>query len=254
MRLSGFGVGSISFEITGSSGAPVSIAGSIADVTDLSSVANAINQVTGQTGVVAVADNKGNLNLISENGENIGIGNFTTNNTTNTTVDMIARNFDNTANASGAATVTLTSGGTDSALVTGVVRLNGGGNGFTFSGSTTQFAAGTQGGSSLTAVSSINVSTPEGAQSSISIIDGAISSIDAFRASLGAVQNRLSSTIVNVDNIAENAAAARSRIRDTDYAQETSELAKNQVLQSAGLSVLTQANASSQQVLQLIQG
>ncbi|MCF6192847.1 MAG: hypothetical protein L3J46_00750 [Kangiellaceae bacterium] len=68
------------------------------------------------------------------------------------------------------------------------------------------------------------------------------------------MQNRLTSTINNLRSIIENVSAARSRIRDTDYAVETSNLAKNQVLQQAGLSVLSQANASSQSVLALLQG
>ena len=67
------------------------------------------------------------------------------------------------------------------------------------------------------------------------------------------VQNRFQSTISNLNNVAENASAARSRIRDTDYAAETAQLAKNQVLQQAGLAVLAQANASSQSVLSLLQ-
>ena len=108
--------------------------------------------------------------------------------------------------------------------------------------------------STLSAVDTIDISTTIGAQISLTIIDEAITSIDSTRAQLGAVQNRLSSTISNLQNIVENVSAARSRIRDTDYAIETSNLAKNQVLQQAGLSVLSQANASSQSVLTLLQG
>ncbi|MGX5174558.1 flagellin N-terminal helical domain-containing protein [Aliikangiella sp. IMCC44653] len=103
-------------------------------------------------------------------------------------------------------------------------------------------------------VSDLDISTNTGAQSAISVVDASIKQIDRNRADLGAVQNRLSSTISNLQSIIENVAAARSRIRDTDYAVETSNLSKNQVLQQAGLSVLTQANASSQSVLTLLQG
>ncbi|MCW8878764.1 MAG: flagellin [Kangiellaceae bacterium] len=103
-------------------------------------------------------------------------------------------------------------------------------------------------------VSDLDISTNTGAQNAIAVVDASIKQIDSNRADLGAVQNRLSSTISNLQSIVENVAAARSRIRDTDYASETSELAKNQVLQQAGLSVLSQANASSQSVLSLLQG
>ncbi len=103
-------------------------------------------------------------------------------------------------------------------------------------------------------VSDLDISTNAGAQNAIAVVDASIKQIDSNRADLGAVQNRLSSTISNLQSIVENVAAARSRIRDTDYAEETSELSKNQVLQQAGLSVLSQANASSQSVLSLLQG
>jgi len=254
VHLSSFGTGSVSLEITGFNTAPVSVAGSIADSTDLSAIANAINQFTGQTGVTAVASNDGNLSLISDRGNDIGIGNFTTSSTADNTLTVQSQNFDNTAAAASATTITLTSGANDSTLISGVVRLDGGANGFTFSGAATEFAAATSGGSSLTSVATIDIASAEGAQSAITVVDGAIGSIDSFRASLGGIQNRLLSTISNLNSVAENAAAARSRIRDTDYALETSELAKNQVLQQAGLSVLSQANAASQSVLTLLQG
>ncbi|MCF6192848.1 MAG: flagellin [Kangiellaceae bacterium] len=102
-------------------------------------------------------------------------------------------------------------------------------------------------------VSTIDISTFQGAQDAIGIIDAALTSIDSQRGDLGAIQNRLGSTIANLGSIIENVSAARSRIRDTDFAAETAELAKNQVLQQAGLSILAQANASSQSVLSLLQ-
>jgi flagellin len=91
------------------------------------------------------------------------------------------------------------------------------------------------------------------ASAELSQIDLSITTIDTNRAQLGAVQNRLSSTISNLSNIIENVSASRSRLRDADYALETSNLAKGQVLQQAGLSILAQANSSSQGVLSLLQ-
>ena len=85
-------------------------------------------------------------------------------------------------------------------------------------------------------------------------IDYAFDKINGFRAELGAVQNRFESTIANLSTTSENLSASNSRIRDADFAAETAELARTQVLQQAGLSVLSQANARPQQVLQLLQG
>ena len=79
-----------------------------------------------------------------------------------------------------------------------------------------------------------------------------ISTIDTNSAQLGAVQNRLTSTISNLSNVIENVSASRSRLRDADYALETSNLAKSQVLQQAGTAMLSQANASTQSVLSLL--
>ncbi|NVJ60358.1 MAG: flagellin FliC [Gammaproteobacteria bacterium] len=98
------------------------------------------------------------------------------------------------------------------------------------------------------------INTEAGATAALALIDADIISVDNARAGLGAVQNRLTSTISNLNSVVENASASRSRIRDTDFALETSNLSKFQVLQQAGLSVLSQANASSQNVLSLLQG
>lgn len=111
---------------------------------------------------------------------------------------------------------------------------------------------GTDGFSELDAVNTIDISTATGAQDALGIINGAISNIDSQRAQLGAVQNRFENTISNLQNIAENSSAARSRIRDTDFAAETSELTKNQILQQAGTAILAQANQLPQAVLSLL--
>lgn len=100
----------------------------------------------------------------------------------------------------------------------------------------------------------IDISTRDGAEEALVAVDYAFDKINAFRAELGAVQNRFESTIANLSTTSENLSASNSRIRDADFAAETAELARTQVLQSAGLSVLAQANARPQQVLQLLQG
>jgi len=104
-----------------------------------------------------------------------------------------------------------------------------------------------------TSVSDIDVSTAYGAQNAISVIDSAIAFIDAQRSDLGAVQNRFENTIANLQNISENVAGARGRIQDTDFAAETANLSKNQILQQAGTAILAQAKQLPQAVLSLLQ-
>ncbi|MCY1486821.1 B-type flagellin [compost metagenome] len=104
-----------------------------------------------------------------------------------------------------------------------------------------------------TTVSDVDVSTAFGAQNAIAVIDAAIGYIDSQRSDLGAVQNRFDNTINNLQNISENASAARSRIKDTDYAAETANLSKQQVLQQAGTAILAQAKQLPQAVLSLLQ-
>ena len=99
----------------------------------------------------------------------------------------------------------------------------------------------------------VAVNTQTTAQNALNTIDNAISTISTRRGELGALSNRLSSTIANLDNISVNLASARGRIQDTDFAQETSNLAKSQIMQQAATAMLAQANASKQTVLALIQ-
>jgi flagellin len=96
------------------------------------------------------------------------------------------------------------------------------------------------------------VSTAENAQKTLKGIDGIIAFVDKKRGQLGAVQNRLESTIANQSNIAENESDARSRIRDTDYAEEAANLSQQNIIQQAASSMLTQANARPQIALSLL--
>ena len=95
-------------------------------------------------------------------------------------------------------------------------------------------------------------STKQAAQTSLSVLDDAISQVSKVRSDLGAMQNRLQSTINNLGVNDENMSAANSRIRDADIAEEVSEMTKNNILMQAGISVLGQANQSSQAVLKLL--
>ncbi|MFT6283648.1 MAG: flagellin [Arenicella sp.] len=97
-----------------------------------------------------------------------------------------------------------------------------------------------------------DVSTVEGASTALTAITAAISAVGGVRADLGALQNRFQSTIRNLTNISENVSGARSRIRDTDFASETAELTRNQIIQQASLTVLSQANQRPQAALSLL--
>lgn len=148
-------------------------------------------------------------------------------------------------NAAGILTLTNTSGSTTIVGMTGTA---------------TQAATGlTAGTTSVTTASvvgfaGVNVSTTAGAENAISSMDSALSALNAARADLGAYQNRFSSAVSNLQTTAENLAASRSRIVDTDFAAETAILSRNQVLQQAGTAMLAQANALPQSVLALLRG
>jgi flagellin len=107
-------------------------------------------------------------------------------------------------------------------------------------------------GTSGLSLGSLTVSTITGASNALSSIDTALQTIGDARADLGALQNRFQSTIRNLSNISENLSSARSRIRDTDFAVETAELTRNQIVQQASLSVLSQANQRPQAALSLL--
>ena len=99
----------------------------------------------------------------------------------------------------------------------------------------------------------LDITSTLGADNALNAMDAALTSINSSRADLGAVQNRFSSTIANLTTSSENMSAARSRIRDTDYATETAELTRTQILQQAGTAMLAQANQAPQNVLSLLQ-
>ena len=112
----------------------------------------------------------------------------------------------------------------------------------------------TQGGDETAIGSGLSVLPATNASNTIERIDDALNKISDSRANLGAVQNRLTSTISNLANVSQNTAAAKSRIMDADFAAETSMMSKAQVLQQAGTAMLAQANASNQGVLSLLKG
>ncbi len=119
---------------------------------------------------------------------------------------------------------------------------------FDVTGATAAFTAPT----TQTFVSDISISSFAGSQQAISIMDNALKEVNDARADLGAIQNRFSSVVTNLQTSSENLSAARSRIMDADYAKETANLSRTQILQQAGTAMLAQANQSSQSVLSLL--
>jgi len=106
----------------------------------------------------------------------------------------------------------------------------------------------------LVDLTQVKISTEAGASDAISIIDAALDKVAQMRSDLGAIENRMEHTISNLMNIAEKTADSRSRLQDADFALESARLAKNQVLQQAGTSMLAQANQMSQLVMELLRG
>ena len=115
------------------------------------------------------------------------------------------------------------------------------------------FASGSQ-TASLVDLTQVKISTESGASDAISIIDAALDKVAQMRSDLGAIENRMDHTISNLMNIAEKTADSRSRLQDADFALESARLAKNQVLQQAGTSMLSQANQMNQLVMELLRG
>jgi flagellin len=201
-----------------------------------SEIAAALNAAKDLTGVSAKVDGtSGNYILSAADGRNITV--------TTTTAQ---------AGSTGVADGTVTTYGSlklSSTSANGIV-LGGLQATTAILGANAQTAASTQvqaGG-----VSSVDLSTALGAQSALTILDKAIDTITNSRAAMGAYQNRLTASISNLETTSMNLQASRSRILDTDYAKETTNLAKSQIITQAATAMLAQANQSAQSVLALL--
>ena len=202
-------------------------------------VAAAINLISNQSGVVASADTAGVLTLTAADGRDILLGGTAT----------AANNLTSTG---------LTTGG---AATTGKVVLNTG------SSSANVLIGGTSAATALKAgftvgslgtvidtksVSTLDISSAAGAVTAMKSLDAALASVNASKSSLGAYQNRFMSAITNIQNSAQNLTEARSRIQDTDFAAETANLTRGQILQQAGTAMLAQANQLPNVVMALL--
>ena len=215
-------------------------------------IAAAINAKSGQTGVVAeFSTTNGGVSLTAVDGRNISIDvkststaissamtglTHTTGTTSGTATTSVTRSSVklSSSNATGITVEGLTAAGLAAAGLTGVTS---------YSQATATAGAG---------VSTVDLTTATGSQTALSTLDKAINTITDARASMGAYQNRLAASISNLETSTMNLQASRSRILDTDYAKETTNLAKAQIIQQAATAMLAQANQSAQSVLSLL--
>jgi flagellin len=238
----------VTFDI-GQLGSVSNISATLTSSNDLTALVSAINGVSSATGISAsftnIAD-KSNISLKSIDGRDIFIDNFVDTGTNGTA------SFNSTATGATAQTINNTN---DGSLAVGVVELSSTKSFSTATANADAFAVAGVNNSAFTSVSGLDISGTDGsgAQAAINVIDAALRQISDQRGDLGAIQNRFSSTISNLGNISENVSAARSRIQDADFAMETAQLSRNQILQQAGIAMLSQANANPQNVLSLLQ-
>lgn len=224
-----------SFNLTSNNTSAVSInftTGATVNTDGLSSAVNAINEATSKTGVTATVNSAGTgITLLNASGENI-----------TTSIVTGALTVGGTATASGASAV-----GTGSLVLDSDKSFN------VVSANTTDFFNAATSASQLQKVSQVDVGNVDAANRTIALVDGALQAVNGQRAKFGALQSRFESTISNLRSASENLSASRSRIQDTDFAAETANLTRAQILQQAGTAMLAQANALPQNVLSLLQ-
>ncbi|WP_151636395.1 flagellin [Noviherbaspirillum aerium] len=231
--------GAVTFDLNGKS-----ISATVTDTSDLTSLVAAINgSNSGVTATFTDNGKKDSITLKNADGDDIVIENF--------------------AHAAGAASdETIKFGGTTldeaadvDAVKVGTIELNSSKGRITTANASEEIfeTAGTN-TSSFESVSLIDISSAKGAQDALKVIDAAMSSINSTRADLGAVQNRFTSVIANLQTTSENMSGARSRIMDADFAAETASMTRSQILQQAGTAMLAQANSLPNGVLSLLRG
>ncbi|XOV88285.1 MAG: flagellin [Pseudomonadota bacterium] len=202
--------------------------------TDRALVTDAINAISAATGVTAVntgADGTG-VQLVAVDGRNI----------THSFSTLTAAATGVGAAGTARSTITLTGTSSSGIALTGAAETSAG-----FTDNQTVAASLTG-----TAISATDVSTVSGANAAIASVDAALATINSTRATLGAIQNRFESVVSSLQERSENLSAARSRIQDADFAMETANLTRSQILQQAGTAMLAQANSLPQNVLSLL--
>jgi flagellin len=262
--------GNVSFTLGGDVdggdlGNSTTIGALVSSNTDLSAIVQAINDRTSVTGITAATGaTKAEILLTADDGRDIVIEGFQIGG--NTTATMVVQGKAGAPNAGPDFGVGLQDAGppailtgdpaaNDSARIGGFVQFqSSGGVNVTSTDTTNSVMATDNENSELIAVNTINLGSADGASAAIDVLDNAIQQVNDLRATLGALQNRLQSTVANLGSSSENLQISNSRIRDADVAMESAELARAQVLMQAGISVMAQANQQPQQALKLLGG
>ena len=215
-------------------GLTITIAGTGNAASNRVNTVDAINAQSAVTGVVATDTGSG-VSLTAGDGRNITVANFAAGGNTAATI----ADFGLAAAGTTAGTLDITY--VAPAGTTGAVD-------FSEASLLDQTIAATG-----TALSAVDISTAGGATTALTSIDAALATINGSRADLGAIQNRFESVVTSLQTTSENLSASRSRIVDTDFAAETANLTRAQILQQAGTAMLSQANSAPQNVLALLQ-
>jgi len=235
--------GTVSFTLNN-----IAVSAVVTTTSDLTSIVSAVNGLTGSTrGIVAsFADaDKSKLVLKSSTGENISISAFANGADGNQTI--VLKTGTDFAQA-----VTLTEGGDNSTVVTGEVNMTSTKGKITAAGGHASLLSGASNTSSFLSVAGISLGSVSSSTKALSILDQALTSVNNTRAALGGLMNRFNASVSNQSTTIANLSASRSRILDADYAVETTNLAKAQIIQQAATAMLAQANQSSQSVLALL--
>lgn len=226
------------------------VSATINSTSDLTALSAAINGISGSTNITASfsGTDKSVLTLKSSAGEDISISEFA--------VDDGVAAADQTVNIKTGTgftqTVTLTEGGDDSTVVIGEISITSSKGEIAAANASTEVFAGASADSSFTSVAGVSLSTAESSSAALTVLDQALTQVNNTRASLGGLMNRFNASVSNQNTTIANLAASRSRILDTDYAVETTNLAKAQIIQQAATAMLAQANQSQQSVLALL--
>ena len=240
---------SYTLQVTSDNATPVTVAftvGAANNADGLAAAINAFNDKSSQTGVTAKLNSNGNgITLTNATGNDIKIGN--------------ASAAANTLSVGAITAIAGSNGGApaaaNSAYVTGALTFD---SDKTFSLTNTTGAAGlsyfnsANVSSQLQSVNNLDVSSVDAANRTLSMVDSALSVVSGQRARYGALQSRFETTISNLNTTSENLSASRSRIQDADFAAETANLSRSQILQQAGTAMVAQANQLPQSVLSLL--
>ena len=253
----------VSFKLKGVNEDPILVSGSVSFGVDggrdanVRALADAINGVSGKTGITAkVSSNGAMIHMFSNDGYDIVVENFTMS-VVNIPMQVSATN-DKLESVGDMQLLRKGTNETDTFRSTGEITFH---SPYVFSveaGRTGIDGGGlfqlTPGAADLVSVSELDVLTVENSKKMLTAVDAALVRIDLERSDLGATMSRMEHTINNLSNIVVNTKAARSRIQDADIAEETTEMTKAQVLSQAAQAMLAQANRTSQSILSLLQG